>query len=57
MPRPMKWRNVCSLPRINQFGPLSNNVDENSFITMTVEEMKLFVLLIRKLNKKIALNK
>lgn len=45
MPRPMKWRNVCSLPKINQFGPLSNNIDESSFIVMTVEEYETIRLI------------
>ncbi len=45
MPRPMKWRNVCSLPKNNQFGPLSNNIDENCFITMTVEEFETIRLI------------
>ena len=22
MPRPMKWRKVCSLPKVNKFGPM-----------------------------------
>ncbi|NCB48551.1 MAG: DUF134 domain-containing protein [Clostridia bacterium] len=38
MPRPMKWRNVCSLPKNNQFGPLSKETDEKCLIVMTVEE-------------------
>lgn len=38
MPRPMKWRKVCSLPNSNKFGPLDSRVDEQNHIRMTVDE-------------------
>ena len=45
MPRPMKWRNVCSLPKINQFGPLTSSIDESNFIIMSVEEYETIRLI------------
>ena len=45
MPRPRKWRKVCSLPENNMFGPLNiNNLDEK-IITMTVEEYETIRLI------------
>jgi len=38
MPRPRKWRKVCSLPENDRFGPLNSPVDPESFINMTVDE-------------------
>lgn len=37
MPRPKKWRKVCSLPDVNRFGPLEGAASE-AFVVMTVEE-------------------
>lgn len=38
MSRPRKWRNVCSLPERNSFGPLDAKTDPNLSIVMTVDE-------------------
>ena len=38
MPRPRKWRKVCSLPESNRFGPLDAQVDTENFVNMTVDE-------------------
>lgn len=37
MPRPVKWRSVCCLPKNNKFGPL-NSFNEDNSVTMTVDE-------------------
>lgn len=38
MPRPRKWRKVCSLPERNRFGPLGIADDPESVVNMTVDE-------------------
>ena len=45
MARPRKWRNVCSLPERNRFGPLGFNADEKSHIKMTVDEYEAIRLI------------
>ena len=35
MPRPRKWRRVCNLPEISEFGPKNTSVDNNEFIIET----------------------
>jgi len=45
MPRPMKWRKVCSLPNSNRFGPLDSIVDEQNYIRMTVDEYETIRLI------------
>ena len=44
MPRPIKWRNVCCLPKNNKFGPLNASGEENS-LTMTVDEYETIRLI------------
>ena len=44
MPRPIKWRRVCSLPERNRFGPLDANTNENH-IKMTVDEYETIRLI------------
>ena len=43
MPRPIKWRNVCSLPKNNKFGPLDGDCGER--LTMTVDEYETIRLI------------
>lgn len=44
MPRPRKYRRVCCLPKVNEFGPL--NVKElNNYVIMTVEEYETIRLM------------
>lgn len=38
MPRPIKGRNVCDLPRNASFGPLGQHSRQNGEIIMTVDE-------------------
>jgi len=45
MPRPLKWRKVCSLPDSNRFGPLDLKVNEDHFVTMTVDEYETIRLI------------
>jgi len=45
MARPRKWRNVCSLPERNRFGPLGQGSDPNRFINMTVDEYETIRLI------------
>lgn len=45
MPRPMKWRKVCSLPEINEFGPLNLPADTRSYVNMTVDEYETIRLI------------
>lgn len=40
MPRPRKWKRVCSLPNYKKYGPVSVKVDENDVVEMTVEELE-----------------
>lgn len=44
MPRPRKWRRVCSLPESNLFGPLDvryeESVSKTETVVMTVEEFE-----------------
>ena len=44
MARPLKERNVCALPRINRFGPLSPEEREGHII-MTVDEYETLRLI------------
>jgi predicted DNA-binding protein (UPF0251 family) len=45
MPRPRKWRRVCSLPDCNRFGPLDTAVDTEDRIMMTVDEYETIRLI------------
>jgi uncharacterized protein len=45
MPRPLKWRKVCSLPERNRFGPLDVKTSEDNFVTMTVDEYETIRLI------------
>ncbi len=45
MPRPRKWRKVCCLPKNNRFGPLNALINQESLITMTVDEYETIRLI------------
>lgn len=45
MPRPRKWRKVCCLPDSNRFGPLNAAVNQEHFVTMTVDEYETIRLI------------
>jgi len=45
MPRPRKWRNVCSLPDHNRFGPLGVGAGQRQAITMSVDEYETIRLI------------
>ncbi len=45
MPRPRKWRNVCSLPEITIFGPLDSPINTINIIKMTIEEYETIRLI------------
>lgn len=45
MPRPMKWRKVCSLPISNRFGPIGLQSDIESRVKMTVDEYETIRLI------------
>ena len=41
----MKWRQVCSLPENNRFGPLDSTGDRNNKVRMTVDEYETIRLI------------
>lgn len=45
MSRPMKKRNICSLPRNNRYGPLGLNLDKKNSLIMTVDEYETIRLI------------
>ncbi|MDD3929006.1 MAG: DUF134 domain-containing protein [Sphaerochaeta sp.] len=45
MPRPRKWRHVCSLPQTSRFGPLGVGAGEMEPILMSVDEYEAFRLI------------
>ncbi len=45
MPRPIKMREVCSLPDNNRYGPIDLELDEQNFINMTVDEYETIRLI------------
>ncbi len=45
MPRPVKGRNVCCLPRNNRFGPLGCRGAPGGGVTMTVDEFETIRLI------------
>lgn len=44
MPRPKKWRKVCSLPKFSRYGPLGLSKTDN-IIVMSVEEYETLRLI------------
>lgn len=45
MPRPRKWRNVCALPKVTQFGPVDTVPDVEQTVHMTVDEYETIRLI------------
>ncbi len=45
MPRPRKWRKVCSLPDSSRFGPLDLTENKNTVVNMTVDEYETIRLI------------
>ncbi len=45
MPRPIKGRNVCCLPRNARFGPLGQHAGKQAGVTMTVDEFETIRLI------------
>ncbi|MEG6523608.1 DUF134 domain-containing protein [Desulfotomaculum sp. 1211_IL3151] len=45
MPRPRKWRKVCSLPGSTRFGPLNTPIDHEHYVIMTVDEYETIRLI------------
>ncbi len=45
MPRPRKWRKVCSLPNSNRFGPLDAAISGDHFVVMTIDEYETIRLI------------
>lgn len=45
MARPRKWRKVCCLPNSNRFGPLNSHVNDENFVTMTIDEYETIRLI------------
>lgn len=45
MPRPRKWRRVCSLPESTQFGPLNRAASMQAIIYMAVDEYEAIRLI------------
>lgn len=45
MARPRKWRKVCCLPDSNLFGPLNAPIDQDHFVTMSVDEYETIRLI------------
>lgn len=45
MPRPRKWRKVCSLPESSQFGPLDARAERDSPVAMSVDEYEAISLI------------
>ena len=45
MPRPRKWRKVCSLPGSNEFGPKGGAFSAETTVCMTVDEYEALRLI------------
>jgi predicted DNA-binding protein (UPF0251 family) len=45
MPRPRKWRKVCCLPGSDRFGPLNAKINQEHFVTMSVDEYETIRLI------------
>ena len=45
MPRPRKWRKVCCLPDSDKFGPLNASINQEHFVTMSVDEYETIRLI------------
>jgi len=45
MPRPMKWRKVCSMPESIRFGPLDLEAHQKDNVIMTIDEYEAIRLI------------
>ena len=45
MARPRKWRKVCCLPESTRFGPLNAPINQEYFLTMTIDEYETIRLI------------
>jgi uncharacterized protein len=45
MPRPIKWRRVCSLPEYNRFGPSFPKAEQQGVVVMSVDEYETIRLI------------
>ncbi len=45
IPRPRKWRRVCSLPQLSRFGPLDIHAGPEDVVYMTVDEYETIRLI------------
>lgn len=45
MPRPRKWKRVCSLPESDMFGPLRQDAGNREVLKMSVEEFETIRLI------------
>ncbi|HWQ89537.1 MAG TPA: DUF134 domain-containing protein [Desulfitobacteriaceae bacterium] len=45
MARPRKWRKVCCLPESDRFGPLNAPINQEHFVTMTIDEYETIRLI------------
>jgi predicted DNA-binding protein (UPF0251 family) len=45
MPRPRKWRRVCCMPESDRFGPLDSDINQEHFVTMTIDEYETIRLI------------
>lgn len=45
LPRPRKWRRVCSLPQNRKFGPLNTAQEPTEFVNLTVDEYETIRLI------------
>ncbi|HPX29396.1 MAG TPA: DUF134 domain-containing protein [Sphaerochaeta sp.] len=45
MSRPRKFRNVCSLPQVNEFGPLAGPLNRSEAVILSVDEYETLRLI------------
>lgn len=45
MSRPRKFRNVCSLPQVNEFGPLTGPLNRSEAVILSVDEYETLRLI------------
>lgn len=45
MARPVKKRNVCTLPKVTRFGPLGEPIQRREIVTITVDEYETIRLI------------
>lgn len=45
MPRPRKCRKVCCLPDSSRFGPMDSSIDQDWYVTMSIDEYETIRLI------------